>query len=268
MNATTLQRLRDQLSSRDHDILTSLERFRLLSSAHLKRLHFRHHANPTAAARACNRALQRLGSLRLIQPLERRIGGVRRGSAATIWQLASTGEHYLRATQGLAHRRRYVEPGLLFVSHTMAVNDIAVALLEASRNHDGFTVERLDTEPGNWRRYLGPLGDVKWLKPDLYVVTTASDADGDYEAHAFLEIDLGTEHRPRIQAKCQVYASYAATGAYQAQHGLFPAVVWLSPSPARRRALRAAIAATPGLPPELFRVASPADYLWPTASGG
>jgi len=150
---------------------------------------------------------------------------------------------------------------LTFANHTLAVNDVAVGLLEASRRSRLFTVEELVTEPRNWRSYLGPNGETRWLKPDLTLVSAITEDGDEYEEHAFLEIDLGTEHLPRIQAKCRMYAAYAATGAYQAENGLFPAVVWLSPNPARRAALRAAVAATRGLSGGLFRVADPEEYI-------
>lgn len=147
------------------------------------------------------------------------------------------------------------------MNHTLAVNDLAVSLLEADHELSEFTVDGLNTEPGNWRRYLGPSGETKWLKPDLHVVTSTDDASGGFEEHAFIEVDLGTEHLPRIQAKCRMYAAYAATGAYQAAHGLFPAVVWVAADEGRRAALEAAVAATPRLPAGLCRVASPTAYL-------
>lgn len=93
------------------------------------------------------------------------------------------------------------------------------------------------------------------------MVTSNRDADGDYEEHTFLEIDLGTEHVPRIQAKCRMYAAYAATGVHQAEHGLFPQVVWLSSDPGRRNVLRKAISATSGLPDGVFLVSSPGSFL-------
>lgn len=264
MNIRLTTDIAARLSDRDQAILTSLERFRLLDTRMVQRLHFGDHSTDLAAARATARAMQRLETLGVVSSLQRRIGGVRKGSASYVWQLAATGERYLRATRGQAHRRRFMEPGAVFVNHTLAVNEVAVRLLEAGRDIDGFSIERLVTEPSNWRTYLGPAGDTKWLKPDLYVVTATDDPDdpeGGYEEHAFLEIDLGTEHLPRIQAKCRMYAAYQATGAYQAVHGLFPAVVWLSADPARRAALRAAVAATHGLPGGLFRVTSPEEYL-------
>lgn len=264
MNRRHATTIADWLSERDHAILVSLDQYRLLSTRHLQRLHFNDRASELAAARAAARAMQRLHDLGLVTSLSRRIGGTRRGSASYIWQLASSGERYLRTTRGQAHRRRFVEPGAVFVAHTLAVNDVAVDLLAAGRDADGFTVEQLTTEPANWRSYLGSGGEARWLKPDLHVITTTADPTepgAEYEEHAFLEIDLGTEHLPRIQAKCRRYAAYAQTGAYQTAHGLFPAVVWLSPDPARRAALRAAVGATQGLPEGAFRVASPDEYL-------
>lgn len=260
MNALRISHLTERLSARDQEILASLDQFRLLTSLHLQRLYFASHASDLAAARACNRAMERLRKLGVVDSLDRRIGGVRRGSASYIWQLAAAGERYLRATEGHAHRRRFMEPGGTFVNHTLAVNDVAVGLVVATRGSE-LQLAELVTEPANWRSYLGTGGETQWLKPDLHVVLHGQDADGDYEEHFFLEIDLGTEHLPRIQTKCRTYTSYAATGAYQAQHGVFPHVVWLSPDSARRKASRTAVAATSGLPRDLFRITSPEAFL-------
>ena len=264
MTGQLIARIEAHLDIRDRAVLADLERFRVLDTRQIQRLHFADHATGLAAARACNRTLLRLRAYQLIAPLDRRIGGVRRGSASYIWQLAATGERFLRHTRGQAHRRRFTEPSPYFVNHTLAVADIAIAIIETEHQVASFTVEAIGTEPSNWRSYLGKGGEPRWLKPDLHVITSTTAGEGadsaGYEEHAFLEIDLGTEHLPRIQAKCQMYAAYATTGAYQAEHGLFPLVVWLSADPARRRALRAAIAGTRGLPQELFTVASPDQY--------
>ncbi|MCX6398320.1 MAG: replication-relaxation family protein [Propionibacteriales bacterium] len=274
MNAHLVAQLLDQVDERDLAILRSLERFRLLTTRHIEQLHFAGHASRLAGARACTRTLQRLYGLGFIAPLTRRIGGVRKGSASYVWHLAATGERLLHVQDGRASRRRYVEPGLTFLNHTLAVTDLAIGILTAARNHSGLAVEQLITEPANWRRYLGPHGETAWLKPDLHVITSsvnpgdigAAHAAESWEEHAFLEVDLGTEHLPRIQAKCRAYAAYYATGAYQAEHHLFPAVVWLSADTNRRRALRAAISAAPGLP-ALFRVTSPRAYVTSLLSG-
>lgn len=253
----------DRLVDRDLAILQNLERFRLLSTEHIRRLHFVDHKSDLAAARATTRTMNRLADLNLVGSLARRVGGARRGSASYIWHLAAAGERLLRAVRGEAGRRRFMEPGATFVAHTLAVNDVAVALLEAGQAGAGLTIEALTTEPKNWRPFIGPGGEARWLKPDLHVISVRSDSgnhEDEFEEHHFVEMDLGTEHIPRIQAKCRIYAAYAATGAYQAEHGLFPAVVWISADAARRAALQRAVADVPGMPPGTFSVASPEGY--------
>ena len=270
MNAYLAEAPHNQLDDRDLAILRSLERFRLLTTRHIQHLHFHGHQSLLAGARACTRTLQRLHASGFISPLERRIGGARRGSASYVWHLAAAGERLLRIREGGGRRRRYLEPGYTFLDHTLAVNDVAVGVIEAARDRADLHVDALISEPRNWRQYLGAHGETAWLRPDLYVVTSGAGDDGKddaWEAHSFLEIDRGTEHLPRIQAKCWSYASYYATGRYQAEHGVFPAVIWLSDDPARRRALRGALSAAAGLP-ALFRVTSPADYLSGLPGGG
>ena len=264
MRGLSIESFREQTDSRDLAVLESLEVFRLLTTGHLQRLHFAHHMSDRAAARACTRTMCRLRDLGLVSALARRVGGVRRGSASYVWQLAAAGERLLRAGRAKSGRRRFVEPGSTFVKHTLAVNDVAVAILEAGQRDRNVLVEKLSTEPQNWRTYLGSGGETTWLKPDLHVVLLLPDEDhpgGLVEMHEFLEIDLGTEHVPRIRAKCRAYAAFAASGTYQAEHGVFPAIVWLSDDPGRCAALEQAVADTPGLPPEAFRVSSPAAYI-------
>jgi hypothetical protein len=239
-----------RLSERDVAVLESLRAYRLLTTVHIRRLHFAHgHATITAASGATMRVLTRLESHGLVVRNKRRIGGVRAGSAGITWQLGSTGERLLRTMHGEKHRRRYVEPSPAFTAHTVAVAELAITLRELD---DASTVElvTLDPEPSCWRSFVGPHGTLEWLKPDLYAVT----ASADYEDHWFIEADLATEHPPVVVRKAKIYQRYAATGAHQARHGLFPAVVWVVPDTARRLALEGALAADKAIQPELFRV--------------
>jgi Replication-relaxation len=245
-----------RLSERDVAILESLRTHRLLKTDHVRRLHFAHgHATVAAAAGATMRVLTRLADHKLVSRLERRIGGVRAGSSGIVWQLGSTGERLLRTMHGEQHRRRYVEPTPAFAAHTLAVAELAVQLHEL---HDQGAVEliRLETEPSCWRSFVGPHGSQEWLKPDLFAVT----ASGDYEDHWLLEADLATEHPPVVVRKAKVYQRYAATGAYQARHGLFPAVAWVVPDTARQGAIQAALSADPALQPALFRVVTATEF--------
>lgn len=256
MSPSMATNLLTRLSERDVGILESLRAHRLLSTALIRRLHFgQGHATLGAASGATMRVLTRLAEHNLVVRLERAIGGVRGGSSSIVWQLGATGESLLRTMHGEKRRRRYVEPSAAFTAHTLAVAELAVELHELGR---ACAVElvSLDTEPACWRSFLGPHGTTEWLKPDLHVVT----ATGDYEDHWFIEADLATEHPPVAVRKAKVYQRYAATGRHQARHGLFPAVAWVVPTPARQRALQTALAADTGIQAEMFRVITSGEF--------
>jgi hypothetical protein len=250
MNPRDATSLLLHLSERDVAILESLRAHRLLTTAHLRRLHFASgHATVAAASGAALRVLVRLESHTLVSRLARRIGGVRSGSSGIVWQLGSTGERLLRTMHGQKQRRRYVEPSPAFTAHTLAVAELAVRLHEL-QDRRAIELVGVETEPSCWRSFIGPHGTLEWLKPDLYAVT----ASGDYEDHWFCEADLATEHPPVVVRKAKAYQRYAATGAHQTRHGLFPAVVWVVPDATRQEAIRGALAADTGLQPGLFRV--------------
>lgn len=245
-----------RLSERDLAVLESLRAHRLLGTAQIRRLHFAEgHATITAASGATMRVLVRLESHGLVARLTRRIGGVRSGSSGIVWQLGATGERLLRTVHGEKKRRRYVEPSLVFTAHTLAVAELAVQLREYA-GQGAIELLSVETEPSCWRSFVHPHGTLEWLKPDLYAVT----ASGDYEDHWFLEADRATEHPTVVVRKAKTYQRYAATGAHQARHGLFPAVTWVVPDVARRGALEAALSADTGVQPELFRVVTVEEF--------
>ncbi|MDQ3404793.1 MAG: hypothetical protein M3548_15615, partial [Actinomycetota bacterium] len=64
-----------------------------------------------------------------------------------------------------------------------------------------------------------------------------------------------------------IYQRYAATGAYQAQHDLFPTVVWVVPSEPRRSALEAAFASDKHLRASLFQIVTRAAFTTLVARG-
>lgn len=251
----------EHLTERDILILEDLERFRLLSTRQLQRLHFPakpygSHVSVSAATRGTSRVLNRLEELRAVTRLERRIGGTKHGSALAIWQLGPAGERFLRLRSGISNRRRYGEPGMAFIAHTMATRDIATLLIEQARTGRYELIE-LATEPDCWRTFNRAGTSVVTLKPDLLVVT----ADADTETHCFVEVDLGTEHIPAVLGKCRVYQQYERTGIEQEGRGLFPAVVWIVPTQRRASSLHDAIATDRALDPELFWVITPEQTL-------
>lgn len=242
-----------RLSERDLAVLESIHDHRLLTTALIRRLHFRHgqhqrHTTQTAASGATMRVLLRLEAHGLVVRLTRRIGGVRAGSSGIVWQLGATGERLLRTLHGESNRRRYLEPSRAFVAHTLAAAELAVWLRELGRR--ALDLVTLETEPACWRSFVAPHGARAWLKPDLFAIT----ANGDYEDHWFIEADRATEHPGVVTRKALVYQRYAATGVHQAEHGLFPAVLWVVPDDRRKQALEAALPRERPPEPRLFRV--------------
>lgn len=250
MSPTITAKVLDALSERDIAILESVQRFRLLSGPQIRRLHFDStHARLVTSTRSTHRVLARLEDGGMVSRLQQRVGGHGGGSSSLIWQLGPTGEAVLRHRAGGGQRRRYVEPSGMFTRHTLTVADIAISVIEGTRAGRAELV-RLDAEPACWRRYLTSSGVAAWVKPDLHVVT----AQGDFEDHAFIEVDLGSEHRPQLLAKAKAFQSYRATHTYQDAHGVFPLVVWAVPNQARRAFLIKTLAADKSLDPGLFRV--------------
>lgn len=244
-----LSQLSDALSERDLRILHDLEEFRLLTTRQIQRLHFADgHASVSAATRACTRVMGRLKGHELVSTLGRRIGGVRQGSAGLTWQLAATGERYLRALRGDPKRRRYGEPGTDFVDHTLLVAELGVQLRETERRHVDWDITRLAAERRAWRPFIGLHGAKEWLRPDIHLITT----DPDYEQHWFIEADRDREHRPHLLRKLQAYQRYHSSGRYQTEHDVFPTVLWAVPDETRIHELQELIEAN-GLLRQLFR---------------
>lgn len=261
MKPASASALEGSLTARDVKLLEDAERFRLLTTRQLQRLHFPAsplgpHVTVSSATRGTTRVLGRLERLGAISRLTRRIGGIKHGSALTIWQLGPAGDRYLRAQRGDPLRRRYDEPSLTFVDHQLAVADIAISIIEHAKA-GRFDLLELDLEPACWRTFNGTANTVIALKPDLLVVT----ADAATETHSFIEVDRGTEHLPAVLRKCAVYQRYADTGAEQAERGLFPAVVWIVPDAIRAAKLRAAISADKALQTGLFWIITPEQTL-------
>jgi Replication-relaxation len=252
MSARAVAELAASLSSRDQDILLSVGELRFMTTKQIERLHFTDHATPLAAARICRRVLKRLQEARLLHHLDRRVGGVRAGSAGYVWSLGLVGDHILRHLAGDGVRRRLKEPSTTFVDHTLAIAEAHVALVEASRS-GLFELIAVDHEPSSWRSFSTATRSGETLRPDLYVVT----ASGAYEDVWFIEIDRGTESLPALLRKCAQYQAYRQTGREQAATGTYPVVVWVLPHDLRIAKLQDALDHARQLDSSLFRLTTP-----------
>lgn len=256
-----LSAVREGLSLRDWQVLQLIAQHRYLTTRQVEGFCFADHASPLTAARVARRVLRRLASVHVISHLERRVGGVRAGSASFVWRVGPVGDRLLRKDDSFA-RKRQREPGGLFLDHCLAVADAHLALIRA---HRALTLELLDvqTEPGCWRPYSGLGGARLVLQPDLYAVTGA----GEYEDHWFVEIDRGTENPKRLLAKCAKYGDYRRSGAEQAEHGSFPLVVWVMRDQAQADRLATATQRDRELDARLFRVTTPEQFASLIAGG-
>ncbi|MGC4192918.1 MAG: replication-relaxation family protein [Thermomicrobiales bacterium] len=249
-----LQRLGERLSERDWGIVRFIGQHRYATTDQLRRACFIGHVTQSAATRACVRVLDRLLGQRILTRLERRVGGVRHGSAGFVWCLDVLGDRLTQTEQ--RSRRRVQEPSPSFLTHTLAVAETHVQLQEAVRD-GAFRLTAVQVETEAWREYVAPSGAKSILKPDL-MVTLGSDA---YDDHWYIEIDLGTESMPVLLRKCWAYEDYRRTGRAQAEHGVFPRVLWVLPTPERTERLKARIAAEPRLPGRLFTCITPEGLL-------
>jgi hypothetical protein len=248
-----LAQTRERLSARDLAIIRQVAELRLMSARQIQAVHFLDaaHDNAPAATRARQRVLERLTRERLLIRLDRRIGGIRAGSAGFVLALGPVGQRVL-ATDGT--RRRSYEPTLRFVDHTLALAQLVVDLTLASRRG---VLDLLDcrAEPRSWREFSGPSGR-RLLRPDAFVAL----GSGEYELRWFIEVDRSTESLPVIVRKCRLYADYYQSGKEQdAQGGVFPRVCWIVPDEARAERMRTAIARDRTLPERLFVVTTNAQ---------
>lgn len=257
-----LATIRDQLSARDWSILRSLRQHRFLTTTHLYRLHFWQHMSAATGERVCRKVLKRLADYRVIEHLDRRIGGTRAGSKSYIWRVGVLGDRLLQEASGNGSRDRRKEPSERWLEHCLAVADVHLQLVGAARNQQ-LELVTLQTEPWCWRDYLGSSGRKLVLKPDLYLLTVATPTGtpSAFEDHWYVEVDRATESLPTVITQCQQYEAYRRSGNAHAEHGVFPLVLWVVPHEARARKLRHAIQTTGSLDTSLFRVTTPEQFL-------
>lgn len=205
LSAPRLDALHDALSDRDRRILLDLIRVRVLAGGQLDRLHF-HTLSPSSQHRVRRRVLERLASLGLAAMLERRVGGVRAGSAGHVYALGLAGQRILPLLTGEpppARARQPWTPGRLFLAHALDVAELYVRLREHERT-GALELQRYDAEPQSW--YPTGFGGV--LKPDaLTVVRSGAISDT-----IWLEVDRATESLPTLRRKLLGYVDFALSG--------------------------------------------------------
>ncbi|HEX4402833.1 MAG TPA: replication-relaxation family protein [Galbitalea sp.] len=251
MGADKLVQLLEHLSPMDHAVLARLQEHPYLQTVQVARFDFAERPTQLAAVRAAHRALKKLRVLGLVFMMERTIGGPARGSTAAVWTITNTGQRAasLHAGEGDEPRRRLSDPTTVFLRHQVAVADLHLALLDAAKTIS-LTLRHFQIEPLCWRRYVGPLGGMVVLKPDLAVDVDSANFISRY----FFEVDRATEAPSRILTKCLQYQEYYRSGEEERRGEVLPLVIWVVPTEARREQILRHLTTHNGINPRLFRV--------------
>lgn len=255
-----LSNVTSKLSPRDRDLLRFAAETRMACTRQFERAFFTT-ATPLANARHCRRSLQKLVDLGLLARLERRVGGVRSGSAGYVYSLGVIGQHLMENAGEIKPRKPWT-PSMAFVRHRLAITELRVQLIEANREGD-IELASFQSEPSCWRSFTGPHGARAWLKPDAAAVTAA----GDYEDRWLVEIDMATQSPMAIARKLAAYDQYRRSGREQSAHGVFPMVLFVVPSEARQRVLYAAIGKQSASVQEVTRVTTASEAVTFMAGG-
>jgi Replication-relaxation len=264
LTAGRLAHLERSLTPRERAIIASLDRLRVATTEHLKRLHFAD-LTRASASRQAPATLARLAERRIATKLDRQLGGARAGSKAAIWSLDAPGQRLASACGPAGGRlpRRPWTPSLAFLAHRLAVSECFVTLTERCRAGEARLLD-FDAEPLSWRRYASPYGGTSTLKPDAYCRL----ALGDYERGSFIEIDRATEAPSTITGKLRAYRQYWELGREQERRGYFPRVVFAVPSDARKAVLVDLCAAQPEESWPLWQVVLTGDLADALIGGG
>lgn len=248
IDVDVLRQLAEAMPDRDHHVLKLIARHRFLTTHQIQHFAFTNLGTEDSAARTARHVLQRLARTALIRSLTQRIGGVRAGSSARVWQLAPAGARLL-LDDGTIYRTH--EPSTRFLGHCLAIGDVHLGLL-ALRNLPSVQAVHVQLEPDCWRRFTGQGGEPRWLQPDL----AATVRTAEYDDRWFIEVDLGTEAIPTLLKKCGQYEAYRASGIEQDEHGAFPLVLWLFSKPERAEKLSDMVRRSPRFTPQLYRFAT------------
>jgi hypothetical protein len=150
-----------------------------------------------------------------------------RGSSAIVYCLDRKGARLLAAElavdmPAVGWQKRQRDRGLLFLQHTLAVNDFQIAVTLAARQ-DGYEILRWlderslrkDEAKEELKEIALEVGKQGSILPDAYFTLKV---DGK-KAGFFVEVDRGTTPGRRIRCKVRMYRAYYASGLYEQHFG-------------------------------------------------
>jgi hypothetical protein len=242
--------IRGKLTERDFAAMTMLTCVKLANGNQLRRA--TSGDSSPAGQRAARRQLARLVEWRVVERLERRQGGLWRGSEAWTYGLGPTG---LRLSGDGSRARKPSLPSPPMWQHALLGAEIYTRLVETTRRSER-EIGLWQGEPDCWRDYPGSYGEQVRLKPDAFVIVSGPD----FEDMAFVEFDTGSQSRTVMRAKLDAYRRYRASGQEQGvQDGVFPLVVIVTSSPERQAMLLDLLTYLPTEDWQLFKIGQVAD---------
>jgi hypothetical protein len=246
-----LEELDAKLLERERAAISALLEMRFLSTRQVERWVFEGTTH-LARARASRRSIAKLVELGVVRHLERRIGGVRAGSAGHINVLTGLGlrlaAFYGWITPEQARRTR--EPGGQFVRHYLAVAETHLRVLEA-HERDALELLERQAEPGAWREFTSPSGAQAILKPDAFFAVGLGTGSTQW----FLEVDRATVGGATLDRKLSTYVDYWHSNQEIAAGKVSLKVLWLAPDARRLDQLQQAFRRTSPEARMLFRAA-------------
>lgn len=157
-----------------------------------------------------------------------------------LYMLDKRGAELLRMEFGyddIAWTTKSNDVGQQFLEHTLAINDVRVAVTLACRQLDGFELLEWRSEAQMKASYdrvtiTPPKGRSEHISliPDSFFVVQTPQG----KAPFFLEVDRGTETTGRFQKKIFAYQGYIKSGAYQQRYG-FKSIRVLTTAPSLKR---------------------------------
>ncbi|WP_274562389.1 replication-relaxation family protein [Streptomyces spiramyceticus] len=228
---------------------------KVATTNHIAQVVFADHV-PVTAQRLAQRHLQRLTRFGLVH----RFDNVsqehrRRGASGFVHGPTSAG---LRLVGREPHRgqRKAWQPTPARIDHWLAITDLYVCLAVDARA-GGPIIREFLVEGEAKRTFRDASLRQRFIYPDVLVRLLH---DG-LELSWFVEIDRGSEGLLPIAQKCRAYRAYELSGLEQAQHAVFPGVLFVVPDEHRARRLGGVIAAQPASARGLFQVARQSDAL-------
>jgi hypothetical protein len=180
---------------------------------------------------AVQRTLGRLKAQGLIAETPRLLGGPGGGSARVAYHLTQKGYRLARALDPTKPGRRPPPHSAMFIEHALMTADVAIAFIAEARTHCGHQMSEWEQDWQAAERLRS-----RAVVPDGYFVY----ATPEWEIHAFVEVDLGTESPSRFAQKVPAYVAAYRSGSWRAQLPAWPLVLTVAPTIARATALRRA----------------------------